>query len=99
MSGRVDRAVAFQTNDVVRLDNPAREPFLFCYYEHDSIANERFFSRLHVPCVSPLPPRIFFLLQLETILLDYDETSVITIFDQTKDEKHVFEGVEVRWCS
>lgn len=33
---------------------------------------------------------------MKTILLDYDENSVITTFDQTTDQKQVFEGVEVR---
>lgn len=32
---------------------------------------------------------------MESILLDYDEKSVITAFDQTADQKQVFEGVEV----
>eukprot|EP00904_Undaria_pinnatifida_P007659 jgi/Undpi1/4022/HiC_scaffold_16.g07389.m1 len=31
---------------------------------------------------------------VDKILLDYDEKSVVTIFDQTKDEKQVFTGVE-----
>ena len=35
-------------------------------------------------------------MQVDKILLDYDEKSVVTIFDQTKDEKQVFTGVEVR---
>jgi len=30
------------------------------------------------------------------ILLDYDDDSVITTFDQTTDKKEVFKGVEVR---
>lgn len=34
--------------------------------------------------------------QLDKILLDYDENSVITTYDQTADEKQTYEGVEVR---
>lgn len=36
------------------------------------------------------------LAQMEKILLDYDEDSVVTTYDQTADEKSVFKGVEVR---
>lgn len=32
---------------------------------------------------------------MEKMLLDYDENSVITTYDQTTDEKQVYEGVEV----
>lgn len=33
---------------------------------------------------------------MSKILLDYDENSVVTTFDQTKNEQKVFNGVEVR---
>lgn len=33
---------------------------------------------------------------MERILLDYDEDSVVTTYDQTADKKSVFKGVEVR---
>ena len=32
---------------------------------------------------------------MEKIMLDYDEDSVITTYDQTSDKKEVFKGVEV----
>lgn len=34
--------------------------------------------------------------QLDKILLDYDENSIITTYDQTKDEQQTYNGVEVR---
>ena len=34
--------------------------------------------------------------QVEKILLDYDENSVVTTYDQTANEKQTYKGVEVR---
>lgn len=56
------------------------------------------FSALVCPCLAYPLANITLLLQVENILLDYDETSVIATFDQTTDQKQVFEGVEVRRC-
>lgn len=36
---------------------------------------------------------------MEKIMLDYDDKSVITTYDQTSDKKEVFKGVEVRHSS
>lgn len=44
-------------------------------------------------CVPPPVTRTC--LQLEKIMLDYDEKSVITTYDQTSDKKEVFKGLEV----
>lgn len=45
-------------------------------------------------CVPPPVTRTC--LQLEKIMLDYDEKSVITTYDQTSDKKEVFKGLEVK---
>lgn len=38
-------------------------------------------------------------MQMEKIMLDYDEKSVISTYDQTADKKEVFKGVEVAMLS